>query len=126
MVRHGQQQKHQEWQERLARFQQCGLTVARFCQQEQIAPHVFYYWARRLRSGAAQAPVMKQHRSRSAAEVLPPPATAAAVVRFRLESGVEVSLPAHCLDAIRCLAESLGSRRTAALPAFQQVQVRQG
>lgn len=37
------------WQELLGRFESSGLTVARFCQAEQISVASFYQWRRRFR-----------------------------------------------------------------------------
>jgi hypothetical protein len=45
-------------------------------------------------------------------------------VRFSWNAGVEVSVPADCLDAIRCLAECLQRARPECSDAFQEVVVR--
>jgi hypothetical protein len=50
--------------------------------------------------------------------------TSAALVRFSWNAGVEVSVPADCLDAIRCLAECLQRTHTGRPDAFQEVVVR--
>ncbi len=36
------------WTNRLERYANCDLTVADFCQQEQVSVANFYYWKRRI------------------------------------------------------------------------------
>ena len=36
------------WRERIRRQAQSGLTIARFCAQEQLSVALFHYWKRRL------------------------------------------------------------------------------
>jgi hypothetical protein len=48
----------------------------------------------------------------------------AALVRFSWNAGVEVSVPADCLDAIRCLAECLQRTWAEHADAFQELVVR--
>ena len=50
----------QEWEQRLAEFSASGQTAKAWCEQNQIKPHQFFYWQRRLRSvesDAASQPV---------------------------------------------------------------------
>jgi len=47
----------------------------------------------------------------------------AALVRFHWNAAVEVSVPANCLDAIRCLAECLRHTQVEGSDAFQEVVV---
>ena len=37
-----------QWRDRVCRFEQCGLTVAEFCQREGYSAASFYQWRRRL------------------------------------------------------------------------------
>ena len=40
-----------EWRERLARYQACrasGITIAKFCWQENVSTSAFYLWRRKL------------------------------------------------------------------------------
>jgi hypothetical protein len=124
MARQGDDRKRKDWEQRLARFVSSGLTVGRFCQNEKVATHTFYYWARRIRRATPQAHAVRRQRL----PVEAPEARESAgsdVVCFRFDNGVAVSLPAHCLDAIRCLADALCQSRPAGTQAFQQVFVRQ-
>jgi hypothetical protein len=47
-----------------------------------------------------------------------------AMVRFRWQSGAEASVPADCLEAIRCLAECLANAGGPCPEAFQEVVVK--
>jgi hypothetical protein len=122
-------QKRQAWEVRLGRFRRGGLTVARFCEQEGVSANTFYYWAKRVGStsisegtaetdgisGRGRHPREHMHATGQEANV--------ALVRFRWGASVEVSVPADCLDAIRCLAASLPHTRTGRGDAFQEVVV---
>jgi len=41
-------QKRQVWWRRLRRFRESGLSVARFCQREQVSVPAFYQWRKKL------------------------------------------------------------------------------
>ncbi len=106
-------QKRREWEQRFERYRAGGLTVGRFCANERVSVNTFYYWARRVGSQpdrprsdqADKAPEGRPRRVRQAATSDLATAANAAVVRFRLSVGVEVSVPANCLEVIRCLAD---------------------
>lgn len=53
-----QQHNHTElWQQRIHDWQQSGLSVAHWCQEQQLAPHCFYYWRKKLmQPGSASKP----------------------------------------------------------------------
>lgn len=120
----GDVQKRRAWEARLARYRSSGLSVVRFCAQEQVSTHTFYYWVKRLRAASRRAAAHQPPFS-PAQQSEPAPAdnnTPAAVVRFRLQTGAEVLVPANHIDVIRCLAECLtaaGGQR-----AFQEVVVK--
>jgi hypothetical protein len=98
---------------RFGQFRTSGLTVARFCQQEGVSANTFYYWAKRVgsswaREGAAEADgVSRRGRQPGKHATAAGREANAALVRFRWGASVEVSVPADCLQAIRCLAQSL-------------------
>ena len=132
------ERKRREWTERLVRFRACGLTVARFCAQERVSVNTFYYWSRRVgsvaTSNAAQrvrptsSPASVARGSRAFGEHGPRAelATSGArggEVRFRFDASVEVSVPAECLDAIRCLVECVGRHRVERDAAFREIVV---
>jgi hypothetical protein len=126
--------KRRKWEERFERFRASGLTVARFCASEAVSEHTFYYWAKRIgrrsttaRSMAARSAVrdgtsqrqreLVRRRRVSAATANSP------LVHFRLNAGIEVSVPADCLDVIRCLVNSVQSPRAERSDAFHEVVV---
>ena len=45
----------QEWEQRLTEFSASGQTTKAWCEQNQIKPHQFFYWKRRLRSNESDA-----------------------------------------------------------------------
>lgn len=36
------------WEERIQKQKASGLSILRWCQENQIAPHLFYYWKGRI------------------------------------------------------------------------------
>ena len=130
MVSRQDVKKQRAWEVRFERFRTSGLTIARFCEQERVSVHRFYYWAKRVGANSARTSSSGAgnalRRSRPATK---PAATAggiasAALVRFSWNAGVEVSVPADCLDAIRCLAEYLQHTHTERPDAFHELVVR--
>ncbi len=127
MVQAGNIQKQRTWKARLARHRRSGLSVTRFCEQERVSTHSFYYWAKRFRATAAE--------SRSSGSLAAPSRSVlavattsrdpqGAVVRFRLKTGIEISVPADCLEAVRCLAKCLAEGYGRHAGAFQEVVVK--
>ena len=122
-------QKQRQWEERFERYRSGGMTVARFCAKERVSPHTFYYWARRVgaqraRPGSSQAdqtPAEIPKRARQAAAM--DLAASAGVVRFRLNTAVEVLVPANCLEVIRCLAHCIQCSSGEQADGFQEVIV---
>jgi hypothetical protein len=123
-------EKRRAWEVRFKRFRASSLSVARFCEQEQVSVHTFYYWARRVGSNSAGPSTSAAgHALRRSRPSMKPAAAAgktanAALVRFSWNAGVEVSVPAECLGVIRCLAECLQQTRAEPADAFQELVVR--
>ena len=120
-------QKRGAWKARLERFRTSGLTVARFCAQEGVSANTFYYCARRVDGASSSARTFASPHAGRAERGRLPRASGdgpAALVRFQLNAAVEVSVPADCLDAIRCLAECLARGPAGHSAAFQEVVVR--
>lgn len=130
MVSRQDLQKRQAWEVRFERFRASGLTIARFCEQEQVSVHTFYYWAKRVGSNSLRPSLSGTGKaSRRSRSSLKHASTAggtsnAALVRFYWNAAVEVSVPADCLDVIRCLAECLQHTRAERPDAFQELVVR--
>jgi len=120
MARALDQGKRREWVKRFERFRASGTTVAHFCGHERVNVKTFYYWSKRVGSAVAleqrhtagekfrQTPASNgagaRHHGDGRANAK---AAAEGLVRFRF-GGVEVDVPAGCLDVIRCLAECAG------------------
>ena len=112
MTRRLDVQKRRQWEQRFERHRASGLTVGRFCENERVSVYTFYYWAKRLGTPSRQPRMVRAQKSRKGSPqrvrqtAAPGPVAAmnAAVVHFRLNAAVEVSVPADCLDVIRCLA----------------------
>jgi hypothetical protein len=125
-------EKRQAWEARLERFRTSGQTVVRFCAQERVSANTFYYWARRVRSASTSignSRAKRAGRSQGSRQALPQQSaygtrTDAGLVRFHLSAAVQVSVPADCLDAIRCLAESLQQAQRERSDAFQEILVK--
>lgn len=131
MTRRLDVQKRRQWEQRLGRHRASGLTVGRFCADENVSVNTFYYWAKRLGGPSRKpriAPAAKTSEGRrppvqqAAAPELPRAANAA-VVRFRLNAAVEVSVPADCLEVIRCLANCVQHSQLERNAAFHEVVV---
>lgn len=122
-------QKRQEWEVRLLRFRASGMTVARFCELEGVPVHRFYYWSKRIGSdsGTRSLPrpssISKLRRKPVSDQTADSVASETAVVRFRWNERIEVSVPADCLGAIRCLAECFRDSARERANAFQEVVV---
>lgn len=41
-------EKMLEWEDKIQQQRQSGLSIEKWCKQNQIAPHIFYYWKTRL------------------------------------------------------------------------------
>jgi hypothetical protein len=121
MARMGDERKRRDWESRLQRYRASELTVAAFCSREGVSIATFQYWSRRL-AGAVRGPRVPGSPSPVAERFS---ISELGVVRFRFESGAEVVVPADRLDAIRCVAECLGSARRGGA-AFQEVVVASG
>ena len=67
MLRGSNPVKAQEWTDRLLRFQNSGVTVARFCEGEGVSAPSFYHWKRKLRDRLPpQSPAAKPGRAAQA------------------------------------------------------------
>jgi hypothetical protein len=129
MTRQLDVEKRREWEERFERFRASGLTVARFCASEPVSESTFYNWAQRIggrsttarsaaRDGATERhrePVRHTHVSAVSAD--------SGLVLFRLGAAVEVSVPANCLEAIRCLVHCAQHAPVERRDAFHEVVV---
>jgi hypothetical protein len=49
MIQNNSSETAQVWADRLDRFDQADITVAQFCQNENVSQASYYYWRRKLR-----------------------------------------------------------------------------
>lgn len=49
MVQNNSSETAQVWADRLERFDQAEITVAQFCQNENVSKASYYYWRRKIR-----------------------------------------------------------------------------
>ena len=139
--------KREEWLRRLDRFESMELSISRFCRGEGVATHTFHYWRKQLgrksrrngrsRNGnggsslrlkqcaAVESAASESKTAKAKAEAA---SSSKSVVHFTWDSRLSVSVPADCLDAIRCVLEYASHERSAgsqdaspAVSAFRQV-----
>lgn len=86
--------KQRVWMARLSRFHSSKLTMANFCRIEKISLSSLQYWLRKSAKDPASSRLMARTTNEN---------ESAAWARFVVNSRLEISVPAHCLDAIRCI-----------------------
>jgi hypothetical protein len=99
----------QVWRERLRRFARSGLSVAQFCEQEQVSTAAFYQWRKKLvANGRVPRRAADGRSGRRPAGVRSSPAfvpvqllPAAAPVEVQLTNGVRVHVPAGDAEALK-------------------------
>lgn len=79
------------WRQRIDCQRASGLTVLKFCEQNEILPHNFYYWLRKLRAQDAPAPPAGLIPVRVVDDSAEPSAT------IRFQSGVTIEGDSHIL-----------------------------
>ena len=102
MVRGCDVAKARLWRERLARFDDGGMTISEFCGTEGVSTASFYAWRRKLATLQQATPRKKKP---SAFEPLT--ITAATTVVIRLPGGASIEVPAASQDALRTIVSQL-------------------
>lgn len=98
--RKSREANRQEWEQRLARFDQSGLSVLDFCRQEGIVSQSFYHWRRKLAGNEAPAS--------DAPQFLPIRLAPSAPVEIVLPNGAALRLSPGCdLAFVRSLVLAL-------------------
>ena len=131
MARKVNQALRDEWRKRIQRQQQSGLTVAEFCQREDVSTATFYGWKRKLHAirspQAKKAPPRqkkgtrpRRHGESSATQSnvpfvqLPLSAPAASPwIEVVLAEGTVVRLPQQNLAALQTVLRTLGGAAVA-------------
>jgi hypothetical protein len=78
MARQMNQALWDQWRQRLRGQRESGLSIAAFCRRENLSPHGFHVWRRKLRKATAG-----QHASRRAAAAQPSRRRQGVVLRRR-------------------------------------------
>ena len=102
MARGGDGVKARVWRERMARFEEGGMTIAEFCGSEGTSTASFYAWRRKLATSQQATPRRKQ-----ASVFEPLTIAAAATVVIRLPGGASIEVPAASQDALRTIVGQL-------------------
>ncbi len=90
-----------EWRRRIRRFSQSKLTVAAFCEKEQVSMPSFYHWRRKL-SGPSTGKPTASSAFRSVALVTP-----ADVVTVTFAGGTQIEIPSESTEAVRAVVGEL-------------------
>ena len=100
VARQADERKFIEWRSRLARHVKPGLTVARFCEREDVAVATFHYWQRKCR-GEVVTPELKR------AELAPVEVVHGGGVTIRFPGGAMMEIPEPLEDVLRALVAAL-------------------
>ena len=87
MARLSRRQRQELWRDRMERYSRSDLTVARFCQRENISVPSFYNWKRRLAT-TTQTPPQRSSAHDGFAEVL---VDVAQTAQATLPGGITIS-----------------------------------
>lgn len=109
-------EKRREWEDRLARRESSGLTVAEFCEWEGVSVAAFYQWRKKVCGETSSRPSPTQHASAMGRDggVMKSPLTTTSAF-----------LPVH-LTPSQTINGSRGPARTAAAFAPVEVQLPNG
>ena len=118
--------KMHQWKERFKKFRSSGQTVEQFCSSEHVSINTFYYWRKRVDDRPA---TVRSAERMPAFERLgkPGPRTTSvvqdnALVHFRFDAA-EISVPANCLEVIRCLTLCAQHAPLESNHAFREVRL---
>lgn len=114
------------WQQRLRRFERSNLTVAAFCQAEDVSLPSFYHWRNKLE--ASETPInLRRHEAPRDAErtagsehaFLPVDIVQSATVEIHLPNGARLAVPAGDQAALETAIAAVGR-----LPQTPNVEVK--
>jgi len=96
--------KNDQWRERIAEQERSGMSARRFCKEQGIAEHLFFYWRKRLRTG--QQPVRFALVEKGTTPAEPTAKTELELVfvsgeRLRIGTGVDTATLRAVLDLLR-------------------------
>ena len=101
--------RRQLWLRRMQRFSQSRLTVAEFCDREEVSVAAFYQWRRKLVTLVNQSETTAQARGGHPAQVssavlngfVPVRVLPSSTIEVRLNNGVVLTLPAGDPEVLR-------------------------
>ena len=101
--------KRAVWTDRLRRYRQSGLSVARFCDKEGVSAPSFYQWKKRLAQATAPGSLLVPKGARQAERTFQQVTLvpSAAVVAIEWANGVRMELPAENLPLVRAVVAEL-------------------
>jgi hypothetical protein len=102
VARQADERKFLEWRGRLARHAKSGLTVARFCDREDIAVATFHYWRRKC-GGEAATPEPTRP------QFTPVEVVGGGSVTIRFPGGTVMEIPEPDEDLLRVVIGALTS-----------------
>ena len=108
MARVADWSKRQVWQQRLQRFEQGDLTVAAFCQAEEVSVASFQQWRRTLGHRPAARRYARQTSTNRRQAFLPVEIVGAASIEIHLPNGARLTVPAGELAALEAAVAAVG------------------
>lgn len=91
-----------KWVWRMERFSRSRMTVAAFCNQEQVSVAAFYQWRRKLAEHSIEQTAPTPASSPLVPNgFVPVKLLQSAVIEVRLANGVRLTLPVHDLEVLR-------------------------
>jgi len=91
-----------KWVWRMQRFSRSHMTVAAFCNREQVSVAAFYQWRRKLAEHSTEQTAPTPASSPLVLSgFVPVKLLQSTVIEVRLANGVRLTLPAHDLEVLR-------------------------
>lgn len=100
--------KRSLWRDRLRRFGRSNLSVADFCQREQVSVASFYQWRRKLDDTSTST----DRRSPTRENFVPVQVAVVAELQVAFPNGTRLTLPAHDHELVKRFIEAIASAQT--------------
>ena len=100
------------WSDRFKRFRESGLSMTRFCGNENVSMSAFTYWAKRLDAIAQMTvrdpiAIVDSRRIPSDTALRERAVETKPSFSIRIHDSIQISVPVDCLEAIRCVMQSI-------------------
>ena len=101
MAKRASAEKRSEWEERVRKQRESGLSIAKWCGQQHISTHLFHYWRKRI--------FLNQELNRSCFTELAETQEGGVLIecgglKIRLEKGFDPATLRDCLSVLRKIA----------------------